>query len=494
MAARPGNAIIAGAVISVLILLVWVVQLATLSDLGRSDAAGNALGEAFAAIEIIVLWTLLGILLIVCGVSGRMPWPAALAAVVLLPASGFASVIALNLLADHQAPPFLWPIITPALVPPIVVGFGFWTLLPAMRAKIPAGVASGIAWGATLMLCVAIWPMVQVREHVLQHAADLRAKWAEDFSKLAPDAPLWQWTPFLDTRDDTREEAVLLGIRKLARRQAEAETMIERGDFPLRYLGRFDLEPTPALCEKARDLLRRRVQQLVSKAPGSRPYADVAAEVDAALAAMRWLVGYGCSCDAESLAWEAMAKGYRDTNFDVVELAELREPQALGAVLSQDPERFSMLTPRSHLRAWLKFADDRDLRERALAGARTLDHRTADAVEMLNRGEFEAATVLLYMPGLDLEATEPLCQASLKALYDQFTQVYRPRPDDPRSYDELLGRLGAGAPLTALQWLASHGCDTDAALSEAEELVRSYQDSPARSAMLASLGQLHRKP
>jgi hypothetical protein len=230
MATRPGNAIIAGVVISVLILLVWVVQLATLADLGRSDAAGNALGEAFAAIEIIVLWTLLGILLIVCGVSGRMPWPAALAAVVLLPASGFAAVIALNLLADHQAPPFLWPIITPALVPPIVVGFGFWTLLPAMRATIPAGVASGIAWGATLILCIAIWPMVQVREHVLEHEADLRAKWAEDFAKLAPDAPLWQWTPFLDTRDEARQEAVLQGIRKLERRQPETEIMLDRGE------------------------------------------------------------------------------------------------------------------------------------------------------------------------------------------------------------------------------------------------------------------------
>jgi hypothetical protein len=494
MAARPGNAIIAGTVISVLILLVWVVQLATLSDLGRSDAAGNALGEAFAAIEIIVVWTLLAALLIVCGVAGRMPWPAALAAVVLLPASGFAAVTALNLLADHRAPPFLWPIITPALVPPIVVGFGFWTLLPAMRATIPAGVASGVAWGATLILCVVIWPMVQVREHVLEREADLRAKWAEDFANLAPNAPLWQWTPFLDTRDETRQGAVLQGIRKLERRQAETEIMLDRGDFPLPYLGRFDLDPTPSICEKARALLRRRVQPLVSKAPGSRPYADVADEVAAALAAMKWLVGYGCSCDAESQVWEAMANGYRDTNFDVVELAELREPQALGRILLQTPDRFSMLTPKAHLRAWLKFADDKELREPALAGARALDHRTADAVEMLNHDEFEAATVLLYMPALDLAATEPLCQASLKVLHDQFAQVYRPRPDDPRSFDELLGRLGADSPLTALEWAASHGCEADAALTEAETLVRTYQDSPARAAMLASLGQLHRKP
>ena len=49
----------------------------------------------------------------------------------------------------------------------------------------------------------------------------------------------------------------------------------------------------------------------------------------------------------------------------------------------RDPERFAMLNEKSHLKAWLKFADEKDLRAQALAGARKLDHRTADAVEML---------------------------------------------------------------------------------------------------------------
>ncbi len=45
---------------------------------------------------------------------------------------------------------------------------------------------------------------------------------------------------------------------------------------------------------------------------------------------MDWLVDYGCSCDAESLAWETMAKAYRDMNFDVVSLRELRDPKWFG--------------------------------------------------------------------------------------------------------------------------------------------------------------------
>src|ERR1700694_23704 len=143
--------------------------------------------------------------------------------------------------------------------------------------------------------------------------------------------------------------------------------MLDRGDFPLGYLGRFDLDPTPAICEKARNLLRQRVAPLVPKTPDTEPYAKVFWDVSDALAAMKWLVGYECSCDAESLAWESMANAYQNPNFDVVELRELRDPKTLGRTLREYPERFSMLSPKSHLKAWLRYADDKLLREQALA-------------------------------------------------------------------------------------------------------------------------------
>ena len=54
--------------------------------------------------------------------------------------------------------------------------------------------------------------------------------------------------------------------------------------------------------------------------------------------------------------------------------------------------------------------------------------------------------------------------------------------------------LGVHAPLTALAWLAQNGCDADATLTEAESLIRTYQDSPARAAMLDNLARLRRKP
>ncbi len=158
---RPSSgAVIAASVLSLLIFMVWAALVATLSSLGDSDPAGNGLEEAFAGFEIIVVWILLAILLVVTGVLGVMPWPQGVAAaVVLLPASGIAALVALGLLADRVTPPFLWPIVVPAVVPPIVVAFGFWTLLPRLRAVVPARIAVGGAWGITLLLCVAMWPL-----------------------------------------------------------------------------------------------------------------------------------------------------------------------------------------------------------------------------------------------------------------------------------------------------------------------------------------------
>jgi hypothetical protein len=318
------GAVAAAAVISLLGLLMWAAMIATLSDLGHSDAAGNGMAEAFAGIEIVVLWVLLGILLLVTGIAGVMPWPGVIAAVVLLPASGGAALLALDLLSNNDVPPFLWPIVVPVLAPPLVIAFSFWTLLPSLRA-IPTRLAVGVAWGATLALCLALWPMQQMRDRYDAHLAALDAKWADDFARLAPDAPLWERTPFLDTRDYTHVDTVLLGIGKLDRRQADAELMLERGDFPLRYLGSMELDPTQEFCDKARALLRRQVPPLILTTANSKPYMDIFSQVEAALSAMRWLSSHGCPCASEAAAWEAMAKNYRDANFDVVELKEMHE-------------------------------------------------------------------------------------------------------------------------------------------------------------------------
>jgi hypothetical protein len=129
-----------------------------------------------------------------------------------------------------------------------------------------------------------------------------------------------------------------------------------------------------------------------------------------------------------------------------------------------------------------------------LAGARKLDHRTADAVEMLKSGgEGDPWTVLRLIQVLDLEATPALCDFAQVELHKELARIHRPKPDQPMQYKELLDRLGTGDQFGAVIWLASHGCDAEAGLTEAEDLIRTYQDSPARAAMLARLAAVHSK-
>lgn len=480
--------------ISVLVLLFYAIALATFSDLRSSDAAGNAYAQAFGAIEIIVLWLLLAVLAIIAWAKGDMPAWTVIAAAILVPVSGFVTMTAMELLSRPHIPPFLWPIVIPVLVPPLVVAFCFWALLPSTHVRVPVVYAGGVIWGAILLLCVSILPMLQTRNAENEKFVVGREKYAADFAKLPLDSPLWDWVPFLATPDQTRVSNALERIRHLERRQGDAEAMLDRGDFPLGDLGRLDLTPTPALCDKARALLRRNATSLVLKEPNSKPYSDIAMQVSDAIAAMSWLVDYDCSCDAESLSWETMAKAYRGTNYDIYRLPELRDPKRLGRALYENPERFSMLTPRAHLKAWLKFTEDKTLREQALAGARKLDHRTTDAIEILNKDEFTTRMLLEYLPVLDLEPTPPLCQAALASLHGQFVKIYQPKADDPRSYDELLGRLGRGQHFSALKWLVLHGCEADAELSEAERLIGAYKASPDSGLMLGTLERLHRKP
>lgn len=79
---------------------------------------------------------------------------------------------------------------------------------------------AAIVWGATLILCVSVGPLVHMRNLANGLEAAARAKNDADLARLPPNSPLWEWTPFLATRDDTKAGAVLDRIRRLASRSA----------------------------------------------------------------------------------------------------------------------------------------------------------------------------------------------------------------------------------------------------------------------------------
>jgi hypothetical protein len=473
-------------------LLLWVYDLALLGSLTGSDPAGNSMTQGFAALAMILLWVLLGVFTLIAAIGGQMPPLSLVAAVLLIPASGIAAGAASELLARPQAPPFLWPMLIPAIVPPLVLGFGLWALLPPLRAALPAGLSSGAVWGIVLAASLAVVPMRQSRQEFNAREAAAAAEVAARLAAVPADAPVWALLPYLKERGTgALDETVLQRIQHLATRQNDIETMLDRGDFPFAKLNlaTLDLDPTPALCDKAHGLLDRRAAALAA-APAAASYRSIALEADGAISALEWLVGYGCPSAAQIAAWQAVLARYPDVGWDTYRLEKLHDPQALGRILRLTPARFSMLTPAAHLRAWLSFAGEPATREAALAGARRLDHREADAIEMLG-DEFQSTTVLRYLPELDLPASPALCTAALAALDQRIDQIYRPPPGEPRDFAEFLSRLG-DVTLPALVWVARQGCAADGALDAVASLALAYQDSPERPSFLAQLSEARR--
>ena len=136
--------------------------------------------------------------------------------------------------------------------------------------------------------------------------------------------------------------------------------------------------------------------------------------------------------DAESRAWEGLMRAYGGEDFVAADFAKLRDPAELGSVLDNDPPRFSMLTPKASLRAWLSFADDNNPHAaEALEGARKLSHRTSDAVAWLSHpySDADGAFLMRHLLQLDLEATPELCRAGLAWVEDEFASAYRPTPN-----------------------------------------------------------------
>lgn len=494
-------AFVAGLVLAVLCLFVTLLLTIWLSHSTGSNHADIGIGQAFTVVGLFVLCLLLAALVLTAIVGGALPASGRIAILLLAPVAFVAMFRASDLFDKPSVSPGLWALAVPAAAPTLIVAYCLWALIAPLRVRVPARVAGLGLLGALGLVCAAIFPLEAMRTHgdaaVAAGIAALEAKVAA----MPDDANLSQWIPLLNSGVYSVEETARAKIMALPSRQRDAEAMLARDEFPLGELNQFDLDATPVLCQNAQASLSRRAAALALK-PGERPdFNKIAAEFYGATVAIPWLVSLGCASDAQALEWDALGRSYGKSDIDVSDLVEARDPKNLGWKLTYYPPKVSMLTPKTTLRAWLNFAyglnkSDPADRPRLLAGARALDHRNADAVAWLQEGhEASDLFVLLhFLPQLDLDTTPALCAAALSEIGAELAAVNRPTADDPLPYSRLDERLGAGEPLVALQWLAGHGCEANAQLSAAEDVVAAYQPSPEREAMAAALAKLKRSP
>jgi len=102
--------------------------------------------------------------------------------------------------------------------------------------------------------------------------------------------------------------------------------------------------------------------------------------------------------------------------------------------------------------------------------------------------EYSARNIFEYLG--ELEPTPTLRDIALGVLRGNFAEIWLPKSDDPRSYDQLLGRRGV--PFRALIWLSEHGCNIEAELTKLESLVRPYQEAKGIDGHHSSSGSMRR--
>ena len=121
------------------------------------------------------------------------------------------------------------------------------------------------------------------------------------------------------------------------RRQADAEAMLDRDQFPFSRLNRFDFDRTPSLCQKARaSLIRVAARVAATPAAGGSDRAALD-EAEEARQGMEWLVGMDCSCDEPAKTFEDIARAHGADSFTLGEFAELSDPAKLGLRRHKDP-------------------------------------------------------------------------------------------------------------------------------------------------------------
>jgi hypothetical protein len=169
--ARLGGAF----VLAFLALALWLVVLVALANFyvgntgfGRGGDTGmlGALVDFLAVVVAsVALWLLLLWLQILAAVRGALPRLALLASVLLLAISWVAAFKAQNLVTPSPEqkpqpsqrwphPPWAWPLLEPALAPPLFVASSFWALIPGMRRTVAAKWAYAAVFGGVLALSV----------------------------------------------------------------------------------------------------------------------------------------------------------------------------------------------------------------------------------------------------------------------------------------------------------------------------------------------------
>jgi len=145
--------------------------------------------------------------------------------------------------------------------------------------------------------------------------------------------------------------------------------------------------------------------------------------------------------------------------------------------------RFQQLTDASPLWEWAAFiGKDSELDKDAVAGARKLSHRQADAEAALRRG---MGFPLAEYVRLDLHVTPGLCEAARDFLQQAAAAHASPGGDPYAAYEVI--HQNFSPHLEAIEWLTAQDCDIEDAVARIAATAAAYPPSSSRDGFLGVL-------
>jgi hypothetical protein len=310
--------------------LLWIATVANCITIRSSDAAGNALSQAFGALMAIALFVLLAIVLVLGAVRGSMPVWMRVAMVVLVPASGAATIATIEVLSQGTEWPVRWPLAVPILAPFVVIAVALWSYLPSLRASTSPTVVGVVAVLTLAVLSIAPWPLLRERGRVRRAGpgelqairAGKRARWSASdsaseraqFEALEATDPLYTWLPFTEPGHPLRDRA-FAAIAKLPEKQREVEEMVRSGNVAaVREIPNLGVEATPTLCDAARESVIFHARRSLPDSPAeAAAYARYARDVEFYMPTVVWLTAHGCALGNALTELETTARAYGDS-------------------------------------------------------------------------------------------------------------------------------------------------------------------------------------
>ena len=305
--------------------LLFAITVETVADSRSSDAAGNALSDAFAAMFAGALWIALAVLLVMASVGGAMVRWAPPALVVLVPSSAVAFFFAMGRFGESDR----LALVAVVALPLLLILYAGWARFPALHATLkPAGTSTVLLTLAGLLTVGTILidphgrlpnPRAAADRAAAEKARleaeakagrDAREQEVAAFAKLGPDSHLADYLPFL--RNRAFADRALEGVQKVKSRQEDAVALVSQrplGD--LTELWQWNVLATREMCEAYGNALLAAANRII---PANSDYLSRAMDLEWQMPNLKWMLGSKCDLSGPLERAETNIKAVADSD------------------------------------------------------------------------------------------------------------------------------------------------------------------------------------